>query len=64
VVGTQAVWHAPLLHVWLLAHVPQLGVRPPQPSATCPHVAPRLAQLAGVQFSVPHWPGTPAPPQL
>jgi hypothetical protein len=62
--ATHVVTQVPLLHVWFGPHWPQLAVSPPQPSATCPHVALRLAQVAGAQDSVPHWPGTPAPPQL
>jgi hypothetical protein len=33
---------------WPGAHVPQLR-DPPQPSSQCPHVAPREAQVLGVQ---------------
>jgi hypothetical protein len=64
VTGTHEIWQVPLLQIWLFAQVPQLAVRPPHPSETWPQVAPRLVQVAGVQLRVPHWPGTPAPPQL
>jgi hypothetical protein len=54
VIGTQVVWHVPLLQVWFDAHWPQSAVRPPQPSATWPHFAPRLAHVAGVHITEPH----------
>jgi len=40
---------APPPHVVGASHVPQLGVSPPQPSPTTPHVAFASAQLRGVQ---------------
>ena len=39
---------------------------PPQPSLAAPHCTPCTSQVMGVQppVPVPHWLGTPAPPQL
>jgi hypothetical protein len=62
--GTHAISQAPFLQTSLGPHWPQLFVRPPQPSASWPHVAPSLAHVAGVQTSVPHLPATPPPPHV
>jgi len=43
-------------------HTPQSTVAP-QPSATTPQLSP-VGQPAGVQFGMPHWLGTPPPPQV
>jgi hypothetical protein len=40
-------------------HVPHTAVRPPQPSATCPHVAPAWVQVRGV-----HAGPAPSPPTV
>ena len=56
-------------------HVPQLGVIPPHPSATCPQSAPALRHVAGVQVveaspasgpeaTAPQAFGTPPPPHV
>jgi hypothetical protein len=52
--------------VWPDGHVPQLGVRPPQPSATTPHSAEVCAHVRGVHEPLPlppHVNGVP-PPQV
>jgi hypothetical protein len=56
-------------HVSPVGHVPQLGVNPPHPSATTPHVAPAAAHVRGVHMPpsvllVPHVNSVPPPPQV
>ena len=54
-----------------MVHMPQLGVRPPQPSENWPQqpeLMPAAAQVcahvSGVQAGLPHMPGVPPPPQV
>jgi hypothetical protein len=53
-------------HVCGAVHVPQLAMTPPHPSLAGPHwmLAGQGCGVHVVEGGVPHWPETPAPPQV
>jgi hypothetical protein len=53
-IGVHAGTHAPFTHAVLPEHVPQSGVRPPQPFATWPQTAPSWLHVSGTHGSEPH----------
>ena len=60
--GPQRPPHSSGTHCGLLQG-PQ-SIVPPQPSPLIPQATPSSAQVFAVQPVPPHWPGTPAPPQV
>src|SRR5262245_10826699 len=65
--GAQTFATPPAPHTSPLPHLPQLAVKPPQPSATAPQLAPACAHVRGVHEPPPpppHVNNAPPPPHV